>query len=193
MYEKLLSYINQHITKPLSLEEIELVKAAYQPKKLRKHQYLLQEGEVCKYSAFVVKGAMRQYSVDDKGVEHIVQLAIENWWVGDRESFINLTPSSYNIDAWEDSELLLISRANVLSLADAVPVLAEMLRQMDERNAIATQRRLNATISFSADKRYEEFSNWYPALIQRFPQHQIASYLGFTKETLSRIRKRAIK
>lgn len=193
MYESLLKYINQHATKPLTENEVELVKSAFLPKKLRKKQYLLQEGDVCKHFAFIVKGAMRQYSVDNKGIDHIVYLSIENWWVGDRESFVMLTPSVYNIDAWEDSELLLITRADLLKLLSHVPAMAEMGRLMDEKNSIAMQRRLNASISFSAEKRYEDFENSYPDFIQRFPQHMIASYLGITKETLSRVRKQISK
>jgi len=193
MHENLLAYINHYSKIPLSSEEEALVIATFQPKKLRKKQYFLQEGDVCKYASFVVKGAMRQYSVDDKGIEHIVHLFIENYWASDRESTIMLTPSKYNIDAWEDTELLIITRAEMLDLMEKIPALVEMIRLMDERNAIANQRRLSSTISNSAEKRYEEFVENHPQFIQRFPQHIIASYLGITKETLSRIRKQAMK
>ncbi len=193
MHEKLIDYINQHTSLPLTKVEEELVIAAFQPKKLRKKQYFLQEGDVCKHTSFIVKGAMRQYSVDDKGVEHIVHLFIENYWASDRESTIMLTPSKFNIDAWEDTELLIITRAEMLHLLTKIPALAEMIRLMDERNAIANQRRLNATLSTTAEKRYEEFSAHHPQFIQRFPQHLIASFLGITKETLSRIRKPTLK
>ncbi|PSL48228.1 CRP-like cAMP-binding protein [Chitinophaga niastensis] len=193
MHNNLLAYINQHISSPLTSEEEVLIKAAFQPKKLRKKQYFLQEGAVCKYVGFIVKGAMRQYSVDEKGVEHIVHLYIENYWAADRESSIMLTPSKYNIDAWEDTELLIITRAEMLDLMGKIPALVEMIRIMDERNAIANQRRLNATISNTAEKNYGEFVENHPQFIQRFPQHIIASYLGITKETLSRIKKQAMK
>ncbi|RBL92441.1 Crp/Fnr family transcriptional regulator [Chitinophaga flava] len=193
MYNNLFAYINRYISSPLKREEEALIEAAFQPKKLRKKQYFLQEGAVCKYVGFIVKGAMRQYSVDEKGVEHIVHLYIENYWASDRESSIMLTPSKYNIDAWEDTELLIITRAEMLDLMGKIPALVEMIRLMDERNAIANQRRLNATISNTAEKNYEEFAENHPQFIQRFPQHIIASYLGITKETLSRIRKQAKK
>ena len=193
MHKTILTYINHHITLPLTSKEEALIEAAFQPKKLRKKQYFLQEGDVCKYVGFVVKGALRQYTVDDKGVEHIVHLYIENYWAGDRESSIMLTPSVYNIDAWEDTELLIITRAEMLDLMEKIPALVEMIRMMDERNAIANQRRLNSTISNAAEKRYEEFADNHPQFIQRFPQHIIASYLGITKETLSRIRNQAMK
>lgn len=193
MHKNLISYINQYATSPLTIDDEALIVATFQPKKLRKKQYFLQEGDVCKYAGFIVKGAMRQYRVDEKGVEHMVQLFIENYWANDRESSTMLTPSIYNIDAWEDTDILLITRADMLDLMAKIPSITEMIRLMDERNAIANQRRLNSTISNTAEKRYEEFAKNHPQFIQRFPQHLIASFLGITKETLSRIRKQAIK
>lgn len=193
MHNNLLTYINKHATTPLTSEEEALIVATFQPKKLRKKQYFLQEGNVCKYVGFIVKGAMRQYSVDDKGVEHIVHLFIENWWASDRESAVMLTPSKYNIDAWEDTELLTATIADMLDLIGKMPSFGEMTRIMDQRSFIASQRRLNSSISNTAEKRYEEFVGNHPQFIQRFPQHLIASYLGITKETLSRIRKQTLK
>ena len=103
-----------------------MIKDTFVPKKIRKRQYLLQEGEVCKYAAFIVKGAMRQYSVDDKGVEHIVRLLIENWWASDRESYVMLTPSVYNIDTWEDTDVLLVTKADWLSRISSIPAIREL-------------------------------------------------------------------
>lgn len=193
MHAKLIAYISQYANLPLTSEEQALIVATFQPKKLRKKQYFLQEGDVCKHAGFIVKGAMRQYSVDEKGAEHIVHLFIENYWANDRESSTMLTPSKYNIDAWEDTELLIITRAEMLDLMDKIPAMAQMIRLMDERNAIVNQRRLSSTISNTAEKRYEEFAAHHQQFIQRFPQHIIASFLGITKETLSRIRKQGTK
>ena len=193
MHKNLFDYINRHAASPLTTEEEAIIVATFQPKKLRKKQYFLQEGNVSKYAGFIVKGAMRQYSVDDKGVEHIVQLYIEDWWATDRESAIMLTPSKYNIEAWEDTELLTITRADMMELMEKIPAIGQMTRVMDERSYIASQRRLNSSISNTAENRYKEFADNYPQFIQRFPQHHIASYLGITKETLSRIRKQALK
>jgi CRP-like cAMP-binding protein len=192
MLESLITYIKNHSVTPLTETEIEAIKDAFIPKKIRKRQYFLQEGEVCKYAAFLVKGAMRQYSIDDKGVEHIIRLTIENWWVLDRESWVNLTPSVYNIDAWEDSTVLLITRADHLNHLKTIPAVAETMIKMDENFAIATQKRMSS-ISLSAEERYVELINSYPEFLQRFPQHIIASYLGITKETLSRVRSYAGK
>lgn len=193
MYDSLLKYIYRYSSTPLANNEFELVKQAFSPKKLKRKQYFLQEGEVCWHSAFIVKGALRLYTVDDRDVEHTLQLAIENWWITDWESWVTLTPSIYNIDAWEDSEMLLITRAKGIELVQNFPAFNEMVRKMDENRAIAVQKRLTASISLSAEKRYADFLQQYPDLIQRFPQHIIASYLGIAKETLSRIRKQALQ
>ena len=192
MHEYLIKYIDSFVSTPLTESEMELIKDAFLPKRIRKKHYFLQAGEMCKYSAFIVKGAMRQYSVDDKGIEHIVHLFIENWWASDRESFIMLTPSVYNIDAWEDTEALLITRADLLKL-DQIPTITQMFKMMDERHSIANQRRLIASISLTAEKRYLEIAGSCPEFLSRFPQHIIASYLGITTETLSRIRRQIVK
>src|SRR5688572_2838904 len=106
MHESLIPYIQSFSTTLLKTDTLEEIRRLFVPRKIRKKQYFLQEGEVCKYFGFIVKGAMRQYTIDEKGIEHIVHLSIENWWVGDRESWVMLTPSNYNIDAWEDTDLL---------------------------------------------------------------------------------------
>jgi CRP-like cAMP-binding protein len=193
MHESLLKYIGSHSQTPLTEGEIEVIKNIVVPKKIRKGQYFLQEGEVCKYLGFIVNGAMRQYSVDDKGTEHIIRLTIENWWAGDRDSHINLTPSVYNIDAYEETDVLQFTRADQLLHLNAIPAINEMSINLDENFAISAQRRFNAHISMSAEKRYYEFSKTHPEFLQRFPQHMIASYLGITKETLSRIRRQSVK
>ena len=193
MHEPLLKYIQKYSTTPLTDDDVRLIKEVCIPKRFRKKQYFLQEGEVCKYLAFILKGAMRQYSVDEKGMEHIVYLTIENWWAGDRESHIMLTPSRYFVDAWEDTETLLITRADSIRLLDSIPALKEASKKMDEKHSFALLNRVNNNISLPAEQRYAELEKKYPEFLQRFPQHIIASYLGITKETLSRIRSRAAK
>lgn len=189
MFESLIQYIQKNTASNLSDESIEIIRQVFVQKKLKKKQYLLQEGEVCKYFAFIVKGAFLQYITNDTGKDHIVHLSIENWWVGDRDSWVNATPSLYNIQAWENAELLLISRADTLYLASVCPAFNEMLRGLDDRNYIATQKRIASSISATAEKRYEDFLINHRDFFLRFPQHIIASYLGITKDTLSRVRK----
>ena len=193
MYDALIKYFNSYASRPLTGGEIDLIQGFFTPKKLRKRQYFLQEGEVCKYTSFIIKGAMRQYTVDEKGEEHIIKLFLENWWASDRESLMNKTPSIYFIDAWEDTEVLLVSKTDLAVLIDRTPTLAEWIRKLDTNFAIASQRRLNAAISLSAEERFHDLQKTNPAFLQRFPQHIIASYLGINRETLSRIRRRAVK
>ncbi|MDM1295313.1 Crp/Fnr family transcriptional regulator [Sphingobacterium sp. N143] len=193
MYQILFNYIHNYSQMILTSEEMELIKNTFQPKKLRKRQYFLQEGDISKFTAFITKGAMRQYYVDEKGVENVINLFIENYWATDRKSFFDLKPSIFYIDAWENTDLLIITRADMAELMKKIPAINEMIRIMDDKNAIASQNRINAAISISAEMRYENFLKSYPQFIQRFPQHQIASFLGITKETLSRIKKKTLK
>lgn len=193
MHDIFFDYLKKYASEPLSDEEKVLLKQAFIPFKLRKRQYFLQEGNLNKHFAFIIKGSMRMYSVDDKGAEHIVRLGVEGWWMGDRESWVMLSPSLYNIDALENTELLLINRADSLDLLRKIPAFAEMIRQLDERNNIANQRRLTSSISGAAEKRYTDFVDCYPELLERFPQHIIASYLGVTKDTLSRVRRQLLQ
>ena len=153
----------------------------------------MQEGEVCKYSAFILKGSMRQFSVDAKGIEHVIHFGIENWWVGDRESLTMLTPSKYNIDAIEDTEVLLITSEDLQELSATLPVVGKMVNTMNQRNFIASQKRIHDALSLTAEERYLELLKNHPDFLQRFPQTMLASYLGITAETYSRIRKKALK
>ena len=193
MHEILFNYIESNSEILLTSQEKEIIKQCFIPKKIRKHQYFLQEGDVCKTTAFIIKGAMRQYSVDDKGVEHIIRLSLEHWWVSDRESIVSQKPSKYYIDAWEDTEVLQASREDMATKIMTIPAVIETFKTMDNNHATALQNRINAAISFTAEQRYEDLLKTYPEFVQRFPQHIIASYLGITKETLSRIRKKGAK
>jgi len=194
MHTPLIKYIQQRSSTPMTEENLKLIKEAFIPKKLRKRQFLLQEGEVCKNIAFIVKGATRQYTVDEKGYERILNLSVEGWWTSDRDSFQNNTPSIYNIDAWEETDLLLLPKANgFYDRVNEIPAFTEMRIKLDDNNHVANQRRLQMSICNTADYRYEDLIRNYPEFITRFPQHIIASYLGITKETLSRIRNQAVK
>lgn len=193
MYQKLINYIEAYSGLRINSSEIESIKSTFQPKKLRKRQFLLKSGCVSKYTAFITKGAIRQYCIDDKGNEKIIQLYVENHWADDRASLITQEPSLYNIQAWEDTEMLIISPKDIYDLADQIPAIAQMLRVMDDRHAIALHKRLNSMICGTAEERYLEFASKYPHLVQRFPQHHIASYLGITKETLSRVKRQTLR
>lgn len=192
MHDALRKYVSDYTGVPVSDDEFELIKEAFTPKKVRKKQYFLQAGDVCKYIGFIVNGAMRQYSIDDKGMEHIIFFAIENWWVSDRESFTMLTPSKYNIDAVEDCELLVSTSEKMQYMISNAPSFTRMLSLLDQRHSFATQKRIHASISMTAEDRYLDLLQNNPAFLQRFPQNMVASYLGISPETLSRSRKKAL-
>ncbi|HVY76067.1 MAG TPA: Crp/Fnr family transcriptional regulator [Puia sp.] len=186
MYELLHQKFNEHIH--LTDQEFDFCKTQFRPKKLRKRQYLLQEGDTAKYTSFVEKGLLRTYSVDDKGHEHILQFSQEGWWVGDLYSFLTNEPSVYNIEALEDCELLQITREAWDNMLEKVPALERYFRIIVQNNLIATQRRLIGSLSETAEQKYLKLQQSFPGCLQRVPQHMIASYLGISRETLSRIR-----
>ncbi|WP_114941335.1 Crp/Fnr family transcriptional regulator [Mucilaginibacter endophyticus] len=192
MFELLFEYIQRYGKQRLSEAEREMIRGIMLHKRLRRKQLFLEEGKVCTYTGFIVRGATRQFSIDEQGNEHILQLAIENWWITDRDSYMNRIPSKYFIEAWEDTELLLMPREKLDKLLE-IPAIKGMFWQMSENNHIASQKRLDDTISLPAIKRYEHFEQLYPEIVQRFPAHQIASYLGIARETLSRARSRSLR
>jgi CRP-like cAMP-binding protein len=175
---------------PITPREQAAMEKYLKPKKLRKKQYLLQEGDVCKYIAFVEKGALREYSVDENGGEHIIQFGLEGWAISDLYSFLTGEPAMYNIDAIEDSELVLISKTAHEELLKHFPQYETFTRLNITGAYLAMQKRLTSIISSPLEERYADFTALYPDIVQRVPQHMIASYMGLTPETLSRIRKR---
>jgi CRP-like cAMP-binding protein len=188
-FKSLFDYIERKSSVKLSEAERDLISMKLKPKKLRKRQYFLQEGDVCKYMGFIVKGATRLFAVDDKGHEHILHFGLEDWWVGDYESFYLLTPSKYNVEALEDVDMILVTNEQLQELDRTTPAIAAMLDSLNKGAAIANNKRMHAAISFTAEERYADLARTYPHFFQRFPQNMIASYLGISPETLSRIRK----
>ena len=186
MFERLFKSISEKVL--LTEEEFEICKTLFVPKKLRKRQFLLQKGDVCKYTAFVEKGILRSYTTDEKGNDHILQFALEGWWMADLYSFLTHEPSLYDMDALEDCELLLITQPSWDLLLEKVPALERYFRLLIQNNLIATQRRLMGAMSETAEEKYTKLVKSFPDCIQRVPQHMIASYLGITRETLSRTR-----
>jgi CRP-like cAMP-binding protein len=180
-----------HILKRVRLteKELNLARTFFVPKKIRRGQFLLHSGEVCKYIAFVEKGCLRQYYIDNKGEEHVVQFAIEDWWISDMYSTLSGTPATYNIDALENSELLLFERSRMDELTGQIPQFEKFFRLLLEGAFISKERRIAASLGMSAEEQYLCMLDMYPKIVQRVPQHQVASYLGITPQSLSRIRK----
>ena len=164
MFEFLQKKINETIS--ISDEEFEYAKTLFIPKKLRKKRFLLHDGDPCIYTTFVEKGLLRSFRIDDK----------------------DSSTSEYNIEALEDSELLLITKPSWDKLLHEVPAFEHYFRILIQNNLIATQRRLMGTMSSTAEERYNKLLQEFPDIAQRVPQHMIASYIGVTRETLSRLR-----
>lgn len=188
MFELYFKKVREKVS--LTPAEEELCKSFFVVKKLRKRQYLLQEGEVNKYTAFVEKGALRSYTVGENGAEHILQFALEGWTIADIYSFITGEPSKYNIDALEDSDLLLLSKPAVDEMLLRVPKIQQYYYLQMQNAYVALQRRMTMNISQTAEEKYKTLLAAYPEIVQRVPQHMIASYLGVKPETLSRIRRK---
>ncbi|HUC79344.1 MAG TPA: Crp/Fnr family transcriptional regulator [Flavisolibacter sp.] len=190
MAQPLIESLSKYVA--ISEEESAIIESLFVPKKFRKRQYIHQEGDITRYETFVVKGLTRTYEVDEKGQEHIVQFGLEGWWVGDLYSFLTETPSSYNIDCLEDTEVLQITKANQERLYELVPKMERHFRIIIQNAFIAATKRVSASLAKSALERYDEFIRRYPHIEQRVPNHQIASYLGITPQSLSRIRSQAM-
>lgn len=187
MFEQLYKSIKQHTD--LTEEEWEICKTKFIPKRLRKRQYLLQQDDVCRRLAFIEKGALFSYSIDEKGTQKVIQFGFEGWWIADLYSFLTNEPSTLNIEALEDCELLLIEKEEHEELIQQVPAIGNYHRILFQNAFVALQRRVEHTIGSTAEEKYRTLIEEFPhSFFNRIPQHLIASYLGITPETLSRVR-----
>jgi CRP-like cAMP-binding protein len=184
--------LKQNIVKHISLSENETEDFCdlFEQKLILKKNFLLREGEICKFEGFVVKGLFRVYHIDKNGFEQVLYFAIENWWITDIDSFTTETPSQLFIEALEDSEVLLISKKDKEFAYSNLPKIEKLFRVMTQKTHVALQRRMIDNLSKTAELRYIEFSEKYPQLIQRLSNIQIAAYLGITNVFLSNIRKK---
>jgi CRP-like cAMP-binding protein len=187
-FELLRKNIEQYIQ--VTDAEFEQFTVNFQLKKIKKKTFLLREGDTCKYEAFVTKGCFRIYYSDDKGDAQILYFATETWWATDIDSFTNQRPSTLNIEALEDSEVLLINKPDKDTLYETLPKVEKMFRIMNQKSLVTFQRRVISSLGKTADKRYLEFIEKYPELEQRLNQQQLAAYLGISHEFLSKIRKK---
>jgi len=186
MFDLFIRYITNKID--LTSEEIEMLRMCHIYRKIRKRQFLLHEGEVCKYSCFVIKGCLRSYRISNDGNEHILRFAVENWWANDNESYNTGEPAKSNIDALEDTDVILLSKENLDQLLVKIPSLQKLIERLLARSYDAGQNRIYLNISSTAEEKYHHFIKTYPTLLARLPLRTIASYLGVSRETLSRIR-----
>jgi CRP-like cAMP-binding protein len=190
MYPELLNHIKRYVQ--LTTDEEQLLCEKIEVKILRKKEYLLEPGKLCQGSYFVVKGLVRQYFLDDKLNEKIIQFGLENWWIADQDSLLNRQPSTFFIQAIEHSELLLLTEKNKMLLFEAIPHLEIYFRQMLQIAFVAWQRRLCFILTQNDEERYRRFSARFPGFMQRVPQYMLASFLGFTPQFLSRLRAKKV-
>lgn len=185
-HQALLDYINKHVNLTADEEAFLTSKVSY--RKYLKGQYIVQQGDVCKYECFVISGCTKTFFVDEEGQEHIVMFAIEDWWASDLGSFITQTPADFSVQCIENTDFIMFSNDDIEDLYSEIPKLERFFRLIIERAFVASQKRLIRNFSLSAKDRYLYFKKQYPKIDQRIPQYMIASYLGVTKEFLSKIK-----
>jgi len=186
-FQVLRAYLEARAT--FSEADVDVVRGAFSYSRLREGEFLQRAGDVTRHAAFVATGCLRNYVIDPKGKEHIVQFAPETWWLADATSLATAAPSAYFIDALEDSEVLLIDGPSHQRLLDTVGGYAAAFRTGVQRHSAAKDQRIVSALSATAEERYLEFLRVYPSIATRVPQAMLASYLGMTPETVSRIRK----
>lgn len=190
MHTDLTNHIRKFIL--LSSEDAERLSEFFETKKVKKKENILLTGDVCKNNYFVLKGCLRLFFTDEKGVEQTTQFAIENWWLSDYMSFQNQQPADFYIQAVEHTELLQISYDDQERLLKELPKMERYFRLVYQKAWAASQQRVKYQHTYSKEEQYLNFSERFPEFIQRVPQYLLASYLGFTPEYLSEIRKKYI-
>ncbi|WP_299527651.1 Crp/Fnr family transcriptional regulator [uncultured Lutibacter sp.] len=188
--QPLLNYINKQISLTEGEESFLISKVNH--RKYLKGQYIVQQGDICKHECFIISGCTKTFYVDDSGQEHIVMFAIEDWWTSDMGSYITQTPADFNVQCLENTELIQFSYNDKEELYIEIPKLERFFRKIIEKALAASQKRIIKNFSLPAKERYLNFKELYPTIEQRIPQYMVASYLGITKEFLSKIKSQLI-
>lgn len=186
MIDQFKAYLKEKIN--VTEEQFNSISSALRVKKFEKGQIIFHKGDHVNYGFFVCKGLLRSYSIDAKGKEHILQFAPENWLISDRDS-MNNEPVGFFIDAIENTEAVVVPNDFMEQAALMVPCLQPMQNKLLNNSIRFMQKRINMLLSATAEERYLDFIKLYPNLTLRVAQWMIASYLGVTPESLSRVRK----
>lgn len=183
------SRLREHIEKIILLTDAEYdyVLSHFTLKKFKKHQFLIQEGELVLYSYFVVSGLLKLVHSDDAGKEHIVSFAMEDWWESDFQAYHNQTKATMSLNCLEDTEVFCLSLENYKKLCAGLQKMEHFFLEKANRGHIGSQQRILSLITSNAKERYEQLLKRYPSLFQRVPKTLLASYLGVSRETLSRL------
>ena len=190
IYPELLSHIKRYVQ--LDEHEEQLLCDSLELIKLKRRQFLLEPGKMCKGNYFIVKGCLRQYFVNQKLNEQIIQFGLESWWIADQDSLLNKQPSTTYIQAVEVSEILLLPETCRDMLFEKIPKLESYFRIMMQKAFVASQRRIGFIFNQTEEERYRHFAKLFPDFLQRVPQYMLASYLGFTPQFLSRLRAKKV-
>lgn len=190
-YDLILNNIAGYI--PLSQSEKAFFASLLLPVQLKRRQILLQEGEICRFSAFVTRGCLRGFSVDRNGFDHVLNFAPPSWWIADMYSLISQKPGILNIEALIDTEILTLTKRDQERLYIELPIFERFFRIITENSLVAYQQRLLDNLSLTAEQRYEHFCQKYPSLINTLPLKQIAAYIGVTPEFFSKMRNELLK
>jgi CRP-like cAMP-binding protein len=182
--------LKEHILKKVNLPEAELEQfvSFFQQKKIKKRQFIIQPEFVAKYRSYVLQGALIGYVVDDEGQEHIIQLAVEDWWISDYNSYIFQQPATMFVMAIEDSVVLQLDFKDEQILKTMHHSYETFFRTMAENSMANMQKRVISNLTKNAEERFREFESKYPKMSQRFPQYVLASFLGMTTQYLSKLR-----
>ena len=179
----------QHIEQiiPLTDQEFEYVLSHFTTKKLRKHQFLVQEGDRVPNDFYVLSGCLKAYHTDKEGKEHILQFAMADWWITDYQAYFKETEATICVDCIEASEVLCLSLDNREKICSDLHKMDSFFRKKSNMGYVALQQRILSLLNSNAKERYEQLLNLYPSLFQKVPKTLIAAYLGVTRETLSRL------
>ena len=183
--------LRQQIEEITSLtdEEFEYVLSHFETKKLKKHQFLIQENETVEKTYFVINGCLKAYHIDSAGKEHILQFALQNWWITDFQAYFNQTKSTLFIDCIEESELLSITLEKAEKLCSEMHKMEHFFRKKSNSGYVALQQRILSMLNNNPKEQYDKLLFQNPILFQKVPKKLIASYLGVSRETLSRFNK----
>lgn len=187
LYQLILAHVLKRID--LTIEEQKHFCSLLTIRHVLPRELIVQQGEVCHFENFVCKGMLRSFFVDEKGEEHTLHFALEDWWITDATSFLTQQPATRNIVALEASTLLQIKMKNMEQLYLDIPAFEKFWRILNQNSTMAQDQRILNAISMTGAERYRALIQKYPTLEQRMPQKHIASYLGITPVFLSQIRK----
>lgn len=191
MYPEILAHIRRYVQ--LTPQEEELLCSKLELKKFKRKEHILEVGKHCPGNYFIIKGCVRQYMVNDKLNEQMIQFGLESWWIADQESLLNRTPATTYIQTIEATEALLLTEKNRVLLFEQIPKLESYFLIMMQKAFVAAQRRIGFIFNLSDEQRYRFFVELFPGFANRVPQYMLASYLGFTPQFLSRLRAKKVK